>query len=207
MNLTDPIRSIIPSSHGPILQVLAATTAPLTGRTVASLTDGQVSQRQTSTVLRELVDSGLVTVQRHPPSNLYLLNRDHVAADAVIELASLRKRLMERLRTGLGRWNPAPEQAWLFGSFSRGEGDNTSDIDVLVIRPDGVDSDDPAWSDQVLTFSNDVLRWSGNRCNVIEYSRSEFDASARFGAHLVDDVVRDGVVLAGPPIHGRGESR
>lgn len=207
MNLADPIRSVIPSSYGPVLEVLARTETPLTGRTIASLTDGRVGVSQVSAALRELVANGLVVVTEHPPANLYLLNRDHVAAEAVGQLASLREALLERMRRRIASWEIAPVGVWLFGSFARGEGGSESDIDVLVLLPDGgeggVDQDgipyppDQEWAGQVDRFSDAVYRWSGNDCRVVEYTETEFEAMLERGDRLAVDVIRDGVDLGG----------
>lgn len=200
MDLSDPISSVIPSSHGPVLEVLARTDVPLSGRTVASLTRGRVSQKQTNLTLRALVASGLVLQEAHPPANLYRLNRDHVAAGAVVSLASLRDLLLGRMRAALGAWGLAPEAAWLFGSLARGAGDVSSDVDVLVLRSDDVADEDSDWVRQVDTFSDDVRRWSGNECTIVDYTRAEFMALAEAGERLPSDIARDGIHLAGSEI-------
>ena len=69
---------------------------------------------------------------------LYLLNRDHVAAEAIVALTRLRTPIIERITDALSHWSPEPVHASLFGSFARGEATATSDIDILVvIGPDG----------------------------------------------------------------------
>lgn len=210
MNLSDPIRTVIPSSHGPVLEVLARTETPLTGRTIASLTDGRVSVSQVSVALRELVANGLVLLTEHPPANLYLLNRDHIAAEAVEQLARLRETLLGRMRQRIACWEIAPAAVWLFGSFARGEGGPESDIDVLTLVPDGVeggaDQDglpypaDQGWRDQIDRFSDEVYRWSGNDCRVVEYTEAEFEAMLDRDDRLAMDVARDGVHLGGKPL-------
>jgi DNA-binding transcriptional ArsR family regulator len=198
MDLSNPISSIIPSGHGTVLAVLARTDRPLTGRKVAELTGGRVSQSRVSEVLRELTRGGIVLCDEHPPAKLYRLNREHVAADAVVELARQRERLVGRLRDRLGMWSPPPAAAWLFGSFARGEGDMHSDLDVLIVRPDAVNGDDPEWSAQVDDFIAQVARWSGNQCSLLEYSEQEFADLVRGGERLADELRRDGLHLAGP---------
>lgn len=209
MNLSDPIRAVIPSSYGPVLEVLARTETPLTGRTIASLTDGRVGVSQVSAVLRELVANGLVLVTEHPPANLYLLNRDHVAADAIQQLARLRETLLERMRHQVMSWEVPPVAVWLFGSLARGEGGPESDIDVLVLTPNTVgagtspDSDPTPlyqeWTDQVDGFSDNVHRWSGNDCRVVEFTETEFEEMLAQGDRLAMDVIQDGVHLGGKP--------
>lgn len=211
MNLADPIRSVIPSSHGPVLEVLARTETPLTGRTIAALTGGRVSVSQVSAALRELVANGLVLLTEHPPANLYLLNRDHVAAEAVEQLARMRDTLLKRMRTRISGWEIAPAAVWLFGSFARGEGGSASDIDVLVLAPDGVQGGgvgqddipyppDQSWIGQVDRFSDEVHRWSGNDCRVVEFTEAEFEEMLDRDDRLAVDVIRDGLHLGGKPL-------
>lgn len=197
MDLSNPISSIIPSGHGVVLAVLARTDQPMSGRRVAELTGGGLSTKGTSNVLRALVDAGVVLVEDQPPSKLYQLNRRHLGAASVIELTQLRSRLLDALRDQLGRWNPAATAAWLFGSAARGDGSTGSDIDVLVVRSDGVDSDDPAWLAQVDELAEDVRAWTGNPCSVIEYSETEFGDLMSGPERLADELRSDAVRLAG----------
>ncbi len=172
MDLSSPIRSVIPVGQGEVLAVLAKTDRPLTGRRVAELTDGRLSQKGTNLALRALVRAGLVHVEAHPPSNLYRLNRQHLAAESIEALATLRDRLIAAMTEHIGTWAIPPEGAWMFGSAARGDGDETSDIDILVLRPDP--ADEAAWDDQVERFATAVSMWTGNRCQIIEYTGQEF---------------------------------
>ena len=171
MDLSNPIRSVIPASQGEVLAVLARTDRPLTGRRVAELTDGRLSQKGANLALRALVRAGLVLVEPQPPSNLYRLNRQHLAAPSIEALVSLRDRLIAAMAEHIAGWKIATDGAWLFGSAARGDGDESSDIDVIVLRPDEVDD---AWDDQVEQFASAITAWTGNRCAVIEYTTGEF---------------------------------
>ena len=84
MDVATPIRSVIPGVTGVILQVLARTEQPLTGVRIAELTDGRASRPGVNKALKALVASGVVGCQRAGAANLYRLNRQHVAADAVL---------------------------------------------------------------------------------------------------------------------------
>jgi len=171
VDLSNPIRSVIPASQGEVLAVLARTDRPLTGRRVAELTDGRLSQKGANLALRALVRAGLVLVEPQPPSNLYRLNRQHLAAPSIEALVSLRDRLIAAMAEHIAGWKIATDGAWLFGSAARGDGDESSDIDVIVLRPDEVDD---AWDDQVEQFASAITAWTGNRCAVIEYTTGEF---------------------------------
>lgn len=131
-----------------MLAVLAGTTAPLTGRQIARLAARGTSP-SVSAALARLVEQGLVHRQVAGRAYLHILNRDHVAAPAVQALAGLRGELLRRLRDTFAGWEPSPVHASMFGSAARADGDASSDIDLLVIRPKGVDAEDAAWRDQV----------------------------------------------------------
>lgn len=197
MNLATPIRSIIPSGHGTVLAVLARTERALSGRRIAELAGDRLGQSRANEILRELVASGVVLSEEQPPARLYVLNREHVAADAVLGLARMRETLLLRMRAHLTEQTPTPAAAWLFGSFARGEGGVRSDIDVLLVRPDEVEDEDPAWIDNVDSFAAAVGRWSGNHCSVIEYADSDLATLVEQGERLVADLRRDGIHLAG----------
>lgn len=200
MNLSHPITTAIPSSHGDVLEVLAHTNVPLSARAIAALTEGRVSHTQVGNALRHLVSVGLVVRESHPPANLYQLNRNHVAAEAVVTLASLRAMLLDRIRDAVAGWKLQADAVWLFGSFARGEGDAESDIDLLVLAPSSVDEDDPTWMNQLAVLSFDVQTWSGNPCTIVEYRPSEFDDIIEAGERLPRDIARDGIRLAGVDI-------
>ena len=200
MQAAHPISSIIPSSHGSVLEVLARTETPLSARAIARLTDGRVSHTQANTVLKSLDAAGIVNSEARPPAHLYSLNRRHVAADAIAALASIRTVLFDRMRAAIAEWDPGPAAVWLFGSFARGDATADSDIDILVIRVDPADEDDPGWQAQIAQFEQDVRDWSGNDCNTIEFGRREFDDLTDSGGRLPADVAHDGIHLFGDPV-------
>lgn len=197
MDLRAPMRSVIPSAHGAVLQVLANTGEPLNGRQIAGLTGGRLSVKGTYNALQALVAAGIVTVETRPTEKLYTLNRRHLAAPAIELLAQLRRRLLEAIRGRLGTWSPPPDGAWLFGSAARGDGDSTSDIDIAIVRPDRVPEDHPSWNHQTEGLIEDVLSWTGNRCSLIEYSRAEFMDLMQGTERLADELRRDGIHLGG----------
>jgi predicted nucleotidyltransferase len=85
----------------------------------------------------------------------------------------------------------------MFGSAARGQATPSSDVDVLVIRADAVPEDDARWEAQTLALSDSVLRWSGNTCQMLEYSEAEFSALVATGDRLVTALRDDAVVIGG----------
>lgn len=202
MDLSNPIRSVIPMSHGEVLAVLARTDQPLSGRRIAELTNGRLSQKGANLALRALVRSGLVLVESRPPAKLHRLNRNHLAAASIERLVALRERLIAAMIDHISGWKiPAPG-AWLFGSAARGDGDEDSDIDVLVLRPDPVDEN--TWDDQVELFADMVLAWAGNRCAVIEYTLEELvELMSRPNDRLATGLLADAIELTSARLPGR----
>ena len=197
MDLSAPISSVIPSAHGPVLAALVRAGVPLSGRQVAAMVGSQVSRSRVNSVLTELAASGLVLRASHPPSVLYLFNWEHVAAEFVAGLADLRAQLLARMRANIATWEKPATAVWMFGSGARGEGDVHSDIDILVIRADRFDENDPAWRLQLDQFSQQVTAWSGNTCEILEMSRTEVVESVRTGHKLARDLQRDALPLGG----------
>ena len=123
MDVSAPMRAVIPSAHGPVLTVLARAGQPLTGRTIAELTRPSVSQKQVATVLASLAEQGIAFVTAAGSAKLYTFNRDHLAADAVEQLSSLRELLWKRITEHVAKWTTAPSVLVVYGSTARGDGD------------------------------------------------------------------------------------
>lgn len=197
MDLNHPISTVIPSAHGPVLSVLAGTDEPLTGRTVASLTAPTVSQSQTASVLAHLTASGLVHVTYAGSARLYTLNRDHLAAPAVEQLANLRSLLWDRMVEHVSTWEHCPDVLAVYGSIARGDGHMGSDIDILLVRPDGVEHSNPAWMNSLIVFANAVVSWTGNEVELLDRSHDELAAMAAAGESLLANIRQDGRFLIG----------
>lgn len=197
MELSNPISSVIPSAHGAVLAVLAHADAPLSGRQIAKLAHSQVQRSRANDVLRELTAAGIVSCERHASMYLYRLNHDHVVAEAIMMLANLRERLIQRMREAVHGWIIAPVAVWMFGSAARGDAGSHSDIDVLVVRRDAVDVDNESWQQQLSDLSSAVTAWSGNDCQILEFSRSELAGLVASGERLVAELRSDALVIAG----------
>lgn len=197
MDLTRPISSVIPSAYGPVLQALVGAGMPMSSRQLATLVHGSVGRSRVNTILGELTASGIVRCTSHPPSLLYELNRDHVAAPYIEGLANLRSTLLHRMRSEAQGWAVPAVAVWLFGSAARGDGAVDSDIDVLILRADDVDLDDAQWCSQVDDWSHVVRLWSGNTCSVLEMSLSEFFEAVETKQRIVNELKHDAVGIAG----------
>lgn len=196
MNLSYPLGSVIPSAHGAVLGVLARTTEPLSGRRIAALTRPPVSQSRVNSVLGQLARDGIAKVESRPPSILYTLNRDHVAAPGVLSLASMWQTLLDRVRTTIDQWAYPPTAAWLFGSTARAEGGSGSDLDLLLLRPDELPSED-LWQQHVDELAVQVRLWSGNACEPLVLTETELQAAIQRDDRIVQELRRDAIHLVG----------
>jgi len=191
-----PIRSVVPTLDGPVLTVLARTTRPLTGREVHGLA-GAGSANGVRLALARLARQGVVHAEERAAAIFYEANREHLAWPAVEILAHLRRTLLERLREDLRAWRHAPVHASLFGSAARGDGDADADIDILLVRPSGVDEDEPAWAEQIDGLRTKVERWTGNRCQPFQVDLERMRQYVRSHDPLADEWRRDAITLAG----------
>ena len=197
MDLSQPIRSVIPSASGPVLVALVRAGRPLSGRQIAALVDGEVGRSRVNSVLGELTESGLVLAEPQPPSVLYSFNRAHVAAPMVEALADLRGALIDRIRTEVAGWARPADAVWIFGSAARGDGSVSSDIDILVIRPIRLHASDERWRAQVSDLSAKVRAWSGNACEVLELTRRELTGHVAKRSRLARELRRDAITVGG----------
>lgn len=173
MNVSSPILDVIPGHRGAILAALTSlTTGKVTGRQLAAYTDVPVTT--THRILTELVTAGIVHAEDVGSSTLYQLNRRHLAAAAIIELAGIRTKLAKQIQDELQRFKLPPIGGWLFGSTARGDGTRSSDIDIALVARDGVDVNDEPWATDVALLSVNVAWMTGNVPHIDSYTPSEF---------------------------------
>lgn len=198
MDLAKPYSSVFQGVSGDVLEVLSGSSRPFTGREVARL--AHASQATTQRCLDRFVEHGLVESTEAGRARLYLLNRDHLAAPGVEALTGLRAELIARLKGSLGGWAIKPTHASLFGSAARGDGQTSSDIDILLIRPGEVDADLPGWRDQVAGLAGDVERWTGNPLSVTELTEADLRTLKDEHAPFIDELKADAINLSGPSL-------
>ncbi|WP_083843864.1 nucleotidyltransferase domain-containing protein [Microlunatus phosphovorus] len=196
MDLSYPMQSVIPNAYGSVLGVLARTTEPLSGRRIAALTRPRFSQSRVNAVLAELGRDGIVDIESRPPAIYYRLNREHIAAQGILALASMWQTLLNRIQAELGEWSIAPIAAWLYGSAARSEADSNSDLDILIVRPDQVPSDE-GWQRQIDGLAEQIRRWCGNPCEPLVLTESELRAVVQRDDRLVGELRHDAIHLGG----------
>ena len=197
MDVGAPYTAITSRLEGEVLAVLVGTHRPMTGRQIGRLVR-RGSDRGVRLALARLAEHGLVEVVQARPALLYTLNRDHLAAPVAEALVSLRHELVHRVREVVASWPIAPVHASMFGSAARGDGDTDSDIDLLIIRPDTVDEDDPAWRQQLEDLTERLQRWTGNHTSISDVGEGELPMLIERDAPIVEELERDAVTLGGP---------
>jgi predicted transcriptional regulator len=196
VDLSFPYTVALSKTDGRVLSVLARTTRPLGGREVARLAG--VSQNGAWRALRRLVEQGVVIEQpAGGRSLLYTLNRDHLAADAIVTLTRLRSILIERIKEDLAGWQVQPIHASIFGSAARGDGDSESDVDILVVRPKHVEEEDERWRSQIDSLAGAIHSWTGNHAGIAEISERDLPRLRRERPPVVKSVEADGITLTG----------
>lgn len=190
MNLSHPINSLIPSLAGPVLEVLAGTTRPLSGREVARLVPGGASGSGVATVLGDLAAAGIVTQVAAGNALLNTLNRDHLLAPLIVSAAGSYRTFVSRLSELVESVEPRPLRVILFGSVARRDADSDSDIDLVFVF--GTDADVEAAGLSVSTFVDEVELLAGNRVDALVYTVSEFGSLKEGSPELAVAIHEDG---------------
>ena len=186
MDVALPIRTVVPSLDGPVLAALASTTAPM-DLAAAYQRSGRGSKSGIRSVLLRMVAEGLVLTV---PGG-YVLNREHLAAPAIEQLASLHGALLERIRGVAQGWETRPRLVGFSGSVARRDGDARSDVDVLVI------SDAPDLDEATDDLADLIRRWTGNNAQVIGRTPRQIAGMRADNEPIVAEWSRDMVIVCG----------
>lgn len=186
MDVSSPISSVIPSLDGPVLAALAGTTMPLNLTQIHRLA-GKGSLTGVRRVLVRLVATGIVA---EGPGG-YVLNRNHVASPAIQALASQWGSCIERIRSAIDEWPEPPHLVGIFGSAARRDGDEDSDIDILVV------SDTPDGDQRGAELADAVQQWTGNPAHVVSVTSTDLQRMRRARERVLDEWARDLIVIAG----------
>lgn len=191
MDLGSPVLDVAPDVRGTLLLALARLEKPVSRRRLALLAG--VAPSHASSVIEDLIHTGLVHETIAGRASMVVLNRNHLAAGPVLALAGLRGELIGRLRKRLAAW-PDLISAWLFGSVARGDGGRDSDIDLLIVADD---LRSPALHERIAQLHTDVRVWTGNDLQILEHSAASWDHLLRSENPLVEQIRLDGIAVAG----------
>ena len=192
MQLSRPLATITPTLDGDVLAVLAQHEVAFTAGQLRRILD-RYSEEGIRKVLRRLTRQGIVQSTKIGGTYAYQFNREHLAADPIIQLARLAQTLFLQIEKYLENWDPKPQYAAIFGSAARGTMTEESDIDILLVRPDNAPID--TWDAQVSALTSAISRWTGNDARPLECTASELLAARH--ELIVRDIVKDGLTVAG----------
>ena len=196
MDVSNGLSVVTPTLDAWVLRAIVQTTRPLSGRQLARQVEhGSLGGVQKA--LARLVAQGIVLADAHPSATFFTLNRDHLAARPVIELAQLANTLVERLTGFIQSWEVQPQHAYLFGSAARQDGDTSSDVDVLLVHSEDWQEPPRAWAQQVDDLATKIRQWTGNAAGILDLSAVDLDHMKVNREAILDSWQRDGILLAG----------
>jgi len=132
-----------------------------------------------------LTEQGIVLQRRVGHADVYLLNREHVAADAVIAIAELRDTLVDRISGQLSGWELPCAFAALFGAATRRAMGSRSDVDLFTVRPEAVAESDPLWRGQIDSLRARIKAWTGNGTRTLHYRERQMQDGLRMSANPI----------------------
>lgn len=198
MDLDRPFTTVTPTVDGDVLSVLAWARHSFTPPEVHRVL-GERSESGVRNALDRLAAQGVVERVRVGRAHTYRLREDHLAHDHIVAIARLKDELIRRLRQELGELDPSPPYAALFGSAAVGAMSPESDLDIFIVRPEGIAFDDERWREQIDALESKASRWTGNDARTFELSSSEVaDATARGDDRVLRDIRSQGIRLVGP---------
>ncbi|MHB8731877.1 MAG: nucleotidyltransferase domain-containing protein [bacterium] len=181
-----------------LLRYLARHAEPVTGRQLALAAN--VQPKRAREALATLAAMGLVHERKAGRASLYTLNRGHYAVRTILIpgfkreigwLDDLGRRLMVLARGQI-------HSVVLYGSWARGDGRPTSDVDLLLIVRDGTHKD-------VLERSLEGIRTMaltryGVPVSLLVLSTDEVAGRVRARSRFIRDILEQGRILAGRPL-------
>jgi len=189
MLLHRPFAAVTPTLDGPVLQVLAGADSRFSVSQVTALV-GDASSAGIRKALNRLVNHGLVVREGDGVAYLYQLNREHLLAGPVLEIARAREALRERVAEHANTWPVPPRLLALFGSAARGQMHPGSDLDLLAIA----DEPDDRWLDDLGRLCETMTAWTGNDTRSLVLTVDELASDHE---PVVAELGRDAQVLFG----------
>lgn len=186
MRLQNPIAALTPTVDAAVLHVLARADSGFTAPAVHRLSPDKNSESGVRNALTRLVKQGIALEEIVGQTRSYRLNRQHLLAAAIMEMAHAKHLLLGHLRDEIRAWPLEPLDVRLFGSAARNEMRDDSDVDLLFIFPDGYDED--LATSHLSDLSLKVASWTGNDTRPLVYRESEVEAD-----RLFLNVIADGI--------------
>ena len=170
MRLQHPFEIITPTLDGDVLQVLAGAEEWFSTQTINSFIPER-SDEGIRKAIKRLVSVGIVEELSEGRAHLFRLNREHLGAQAIVQLAALKQLLYSKISQELSSWVVRPVYAAIFGSAARDDMSHQSDIDLFLIQPD--DAPLQTWESRVDALVAQASRWTGSDVRPLLYTETE----------------------------------
>lgn len=193
MRLQHPFEVVTPSLDGDVLSVLAGADDWFAVTTINAM-NPERSDEGIRKTLKRLVSVGIVEELSAGRAHLYRLNPDHLAAEPIVQLATLKQQFYSRLRKDMSDWDISPVFASIFGSAARDQMSQESDVDLFVIQPDG--SPSGQWDSQVHTLTSQASRWIGAEVRPLLFTETEIRRLGRTEP-VFEFIAKEGIPVFG----------
>jgi predicted nucleotidyltransferase len=156
-----------------ILRLFYRTRGSFTGREIAKLIE--FSQDATQRALNDLTEQGLLRRDYVGTSYNYYLNEDHMLVDKVVNKAFFAEQdsIREIARIFKDQLGNEFQRAVVFGSVAKKNERPDSDVDILVVVRDGVETE--AIEDRINEAANLATAASGNPVMPIVIQAGEYE--------------------------------
>lgn len=175
-----------------VLTVLVRSEQYLTIREIHRLLPEDGSHQGVRLSAGRLVEQGILLQRTTGRGYAFALNREHLLASAILQIANAKSELISRMAWVVAGWQTQPLTVKLFGSAARNEMGTDSDIDLLVVMPDS--AADEAVEDMVGQLVAQTTLWTGNDVRPLVYRSSEVAPASIFTS-----ILGDGIDIAGNP--------
>ncbi len=204
MRLENPLDDVLASSsHLKVLRALFAVPSGLqrSGRDIARRAG--ISHPRASQVLADLVEQGLVQVERHAHADLYRLNKEHALVAPLGHLFEVEPRLKFDLLALIAKELRARKlpvtAARIFGSAVNGTMRSGSDVDLALVTPS---ADVDRVEAETREIAEQVRRRFGTRLNVLVGAPSIGALTKKPSAAVWRAIDREGIdVFARPKVN------
>lgn len=192
MDLSQPSSPFLRGADAAVVDILSRSDGGLTGRRVARIAG--IPESTCRLALGRLSDMGLVHVREAGRAHLFALNRSHISWPTAESAITTRQRLFERY-ADLVRAHGDEIDLILFGSVARQDATAESDVDLLLVVPDGIDA-----TELISVVGERTYDWTGNHAQIYALSHSEVRDHVVNADPVVASWQRDGITLAGRSI-------
>lgn len=196
MKLQNPFTAICSDADAAVLLALGRAPVELTAQQVYGLATGP-SLSSVRRSLERLAQGGVIHERVLGQARGYSLNRQHLLAGPIQDIAHATAELHFRIAQCVEAWTVGVAGCVLFGSAARGEMEDSSDIDLLIL----VDNESAAMKVEsgVYELSRQVEAWTGASANVVVWTADQDNPGA-----ILDNIVDEGKTIYGDPQQVRG---